>query len=109
LLPPNAVDDLAVTHNMLGSIYGDAGDLDRAVSHYRESIRYKELTGDVYGAATARFNVAVDLAKAGRLDDALLYAQAALRNFATYSDAAAEMIQKTQGLIAEIQRLKAEG
>jgi tetratricopeptide (TPR) repeat protein len=42
LLPPNAVDDLAVTHNQLGNIYYDAGDLDRALPHYRESIRHEE-------------------------------------------------------------------
>ncbi len=42
------------------------------------------------------------LMNAGRLEDALLYAQAALRNFETFDDRAAEEIQKTQGLIARI-------
>lgn len=37
LFPADAINDLAVTHNQLGAIYGDAGDLDRAVQHYRES------------------------------------------------------------------------
>ena len=41
LLPPDAVNDLAVTHNQLGAIYGDAGDLDRAVQHYREAIQLR--------------------------------------------------------------------
>ena len=49
LLPPNAVDDLAVTHNQLGLIYKEADDLDRALSHYRESIRYKEGASNFYG------------------------------------------------------------
>ncbi len=60
LLPENAVDDLAVLHNMLGSIYGDVGDLDRALTHYRESIRYKEAADNTYGAGITRFNVAYD-------------------------------------------------
>jgi tetratricopeptide (TPR) repeat protein len=105
LLPPNAVNDLAVTHNQLGAIYGDAGDLDRALSHYREAIRYFEGAGDLYQAAATRFNVAIDLANAGRRADALLYAQAALRNFATYGDRAAAEIAKTQGLIARIEKM----
>lgn len=103
LLPPNAIDDLAVAHNQLGIIYRSADDLDRALHHYRESIRYKEAAGNIYSAGETRCNVAIALANAGRLPDALLYAQAALRNFATYGDRAAEMIQRTQGLIAEIE------
>jgi tetratricopeptide (TPR) repeat protein len=103
LLPPNAVDDLAVAHNQLGIIYHDAGDLDRALSHYRESIRYEEMQGNLYGAAETRRNVALTLAQAGRLADAREYAQAALRNFQTYGDRAVEDIQKTQGLIADIE------
>jgi tetratricopeptide (TPR) repeat protein len=103
LLPPDAVDDLAVTHNLLGNIYSNAGDLDRALPHYRESIRYREMQGNLYGAAQTRFNVALVLAEAGRLSDAREYAHAALRNFQTYGDRAADKIEKTQGLIAKIE------
>ncbi len=99
LLPPNAVDDLAVTHNQLGNIYRNAGDLDRALSHYRESIRYKEAAGNIYAAANTRFNVALALRDAGRLADAREYAHAALRNYQTYGDRAAAEIQETQRLI----------
>jgi len=109
LLPPNAVDALAVAHNQLGIIYKNAGDLDRALAHYRESIRHKEGAGDLYGAANTRFNVAIALAQAGRLADAREYALAALRNYETFGDRAAEEIQRTQELVAEIQRMKAEG
>jgi len=107
LLPSNAVDDLAVAHNQLGNIYGDAGDFDRALSHWRESIRYKEAACNIYGAATTRRNVAIGLANAGRFSDAREYAYAALRNFETYGDRAAQEIQETRGLIEEIgQRMK---
>jgi len=104
LLPPNAVDDLAVTHNQLGNTYHDAGDLDRALPHYREAIRYLEAAGNLYNAAAVRFNVAVGLYNAGRLADAREYARAALRNFQTYGDRAAEEIQETQRLIEMIER-----
>jgi tetratricopeptide (TPR) repeat protein len=52
LLPESAVNEVAITHNALGAIYGEAGDIDRALPHYREAIRYHEGAGNVYGAAT---------------------------------------------------------
>jgi tetratricopeptide (TPR) repeat protein len=109
LLPPDAVDALAVTHHQLGSIYDNAGDLDRALPHYRDSIRYEEVQGNLYGAAQTRFNVALALADAGRLPDALAYARAALGNYQTYGQGAAADVQRTQGLIAEIERLMKAG
>ncbi|MFN8484637.1 MAG: CHAT domain-containing protein [Anaerolineae bacterium] len=103
MFPADDVADLAVTHHQIGIIYGDAGDLDQALPHYRESIRYKESMGDLYLAGTTRYNVALALAQDGRLGDALLYAQAALRNFEPYGAGAADMAQKTQELIALIE------
>ena len=102
--PSNAIDQLAVKHNQLGLIYNDAGDLDRALPHYREAIRYHEGAGNLYAAAQTRFNVAVALAQAGRLADAREYACAALRNYQTYGDRAAAEIQETQELIADIEQ-----
>ena len=110
LLPPNAVNELAAVNNALGVIYGDAGDLDRALQHYREAIRYHEGAGNLYAAAQTRFNVAFGLANADHLDDALLYARAALRNFETFGDRAADNFAETQRLIAWIeQAMRAAG
>ncbi len=103
LLPPDAVNDLAVTHNQLGLTHMDAGDLDRALHHYNESIRYEEQQGNFYGSAQTRFNVALALRDAGRLSDAREYAKAALRNYEVYEDRAADKIAKTRGLIGEIE------
>jgi tetratricopeptide (TPR) repeat protein len=103
LLPPNDVDDLAVMHSQLGDTYDDAGDLDRALLHYREAIRYFEIEGNLYLSAQARFSVAVSLFNAGRLDDAMDYARAALRGFSTYGDRAHEELQRTQQLMQSIQ------
>ena len=102
--PSNAIDQLAVKHNQLGLIYNDAGDLDRALPHYREAIRYHEGAGNLYAAAQTRFNVALALAQAGRLADAREYAHAALRNYQTYGDRAAGEIQRTQELIDRLSK-----
>ena len=98
------MNDLATVHNALGAIYADAGDLDRALLHYREAIRYFEAVDSLYKAAGVRFNVALALAQAGRVVDAREYAHAALRNFQTYGDRAAAEIQRTQGLIGLIEQ-----
>jgi len=110
LAPPDALDDLATDHSALGTVYGDAGNLERALTHYRKAIRYFEAAGNQYRAAQTRFNVAADLAATGRFADALEYAKAALRNYETFGERAAENIQKTRELIADIEEaLKAKG
>ena len=102
LFPENAVADLARVHNQIGNIYGEAGQMDGAMYHYNQSIQYGESMGDLYGAGQIRFNVAVALVQADRFQDALAYAQAALRNYQTYGDRAAEEIQRTKNLIKRI-------
>lgn len=104
LFPDNAVNDLAVTHNQLGNIYGTVGDFDRALPHNRESIRLKEAAGNTYAAAQTRANVAIDLLQSGRLSDARQYALAALRDFQSYGDRAADEIAKTEQLLADIEQ-----
>jgi len=62
-----------------------------------------KLQAILYKAAQYRAWVAVDLANAGRLADAREYARAALRNFESFGNRAAEMIEKTRGLVAAIE------
>lgn len=101
LLSTDAVPELAVIHNQLGNIYGEVGKFETALQHYQTAIHYKEVRGDVYGAGKTRRNVAVALVKAGRFEDALCYAEAALRGFEQVG-AAAE-IAGTQQRIAQIE------
>ena len=109
-MPPNAIGDLAVGHSQLGIIFADGGKPDDALRHYSEAIRYHESAGNLYAAAVTQRNVALTLANASRLADAKEYALAALRNFETYGDRAAQEIQKTLQAIAEIEQLsKAPG
>jgi tetratricopeptide (TPR) repeat protein len=107
--PPDAVDEWAITHNQLGVIYRQAGQTEQAVAHYRESIRYKEQAGNLYGAAGTRYNVAATYAQAGRFDDALLFARAALANFEQFGPAAGDWIERARGLVAEIEQAAGGG
>ena len=57
-----------------------------------------------------RSSIAFEHANADRLEDALDYAEAALRNFETFGAGAAEDIEKTKRLIEEIKKaLAAQG
>ncbi|MBN1449877.1 MAG: CHAT domain-containing protein [Anaerolineales bacterium] len=105
LLPPDAVDDLAVTHNQLGNIYADAGDLERALEHYNKAIKYCEMGGNYFNAGLFQENVALAIAPQGRKDDALLYANAAIKNFQRYGAGAQQAIQKVQRTIEWIKSL----
>ncbi|MGH8898122.1 MAG: tetratricopeptide repeat protein [Egibacteraceae bacterium] len=104
LFPQDAVNELVVAHNQLGTIYAEAGDLDTALIHYRQAIHYEERGGDRYDAGQTRFNVAIALFCAGRLSDALLYAQAAFRDFKQVGAGATADIDMTQQLITRIQQ-----
>ncbi len=109
MMPPGEVKTRAVIHHQVGNIYLKAGQTDHAVAHYREAIRYYEQVGDLYGAAITRYNVAVAYANAGRLADALLFAQAAQRNYAQFGPAAADRVARAQGLVAQIEQAMQNG
>jgi tetratricopeptide (TPR) repeat protein len=104
LTPAGAIADLARAHSHLGIIYANAGDLDQALAHYRQSIRYDESAGDLYGAAQTQLSVARALAQRGRFPDAKEYALAALRNFQTYGEGAKDEVLETLELIALIDK-----
>jgi tetratricopeptide (TPR) repeat protein len=85
-------------------IYKNAGEVDRAVQHYNEGIRYAEAGNNFYKAGMYRYNVALMLAQQGRFADARAYARAALRDFQQYQGRAADMEEQTRELIAQIEQ-----
>jgi tetratricopeptide (TPR) repeat protein len=108
LLPEHAVTDRGIAHNQLGLLFRNIGDTDRALDHYRQSIRDYEQAGNTFHAGQTRRNVALALGQAGRLADARSYAMAALANFESFGDRAADDIRKTQRLIEAIDQAAAE-
>ncbi len=77
LTPANALQDRAVCYGQLGNIYGDAGMLKQALEYFSESIRLFEQANNFYEASRYRYNVALALARAGRLHEALVYVETA--------------------------------
>jgi tetratricopeptide (TPR) repeat protein len=107
MFPANAIRELETTHNQLGVVYAAAGQIDTALHHYGESIRYCETMQDRFGAGTTRRNVALTLADAGRFADARDWAQSALRDYQACENADRYVV-KTLKLLERIEsRLRA--
>jgi tetratricopeptide (TPR) repeat protein len=102
MFPANAVRQLATTHNQLGAVYDEAGQIDIALDHDQKSIRYKEAMQDRFAAGQTRRNAALALAKAGRFDDAREWVQSALRDYQASENADQEVV-KTLELLKQIE------
>jgi tetratricopeptide (TPR) repeat protein len=58
MYPTHAVRELGTTHYQLGILYANGGQIDAALRHYRESIRYCDVMQDRFAAGETRRNVA---------------------------------------------------
>ncbi|HEX8071034.1 MAG TPA: CHAT domain-containing protein [Pyrinomonadaceae bacterium] len=115
LCPEDALTELAPMHNVLGNLYADVGQLDKAREHFEQDAHYEEKAGNHYGAGQTRLSMAIMYAQAAARDDqpaqqragllsARAYAEAALRDFHHYQGRAAKEEAKAQGLVNEINR-----
>jgi hypothetical protein len=102
LLPEDAAAELGNVHETIGYLYLQAENmLDAALEHYDLAIKYKEQVQDIYGAARARFNVAVALFLLARFEKGHQYALEALRGFEALGAEGEGEAQKIRGLIAK--------
>lgn len=106
LIPPNSKKELALIYHLLGNINDDAGYPEEAFSNYNKAIHIYDIQENQPGAALMRREVARSMLKVGRIDDALLYAQAALKNLESLGAGAIEDIRRTQQLIDGIKHYK---
>jgi tetratricopeptide (TPR) repeat protein len=104
---PDDWGKLASHNQQLGHVSYSLGDIDRALPHYRESIRCDELHGNTFGAAQTRFNVAIALRDVDRLGEARKFARAAQQDLQALGSPGAPMLERCDKLIANIEeRLK---
>lgn len=113
LCPASAITAIGMMHNVMGALYQDVGETERARQHYEKAAQYHEQSGDNYGAGHVRKNMAHMYANApgqeetpGRQRDLLrraqAYAQAALRDYHRYEGRAADEEAQTQQLLDQI-------
>ena len=95
--------ELAVTYDLLGNNYRAVGKYDEACKFYAHVVEFQEQSGNTYYAAQTRLQIAITWVTAQHWQNALLYAQAALRGFQSASNAEDE-IQLAQEMIKDIQQ-----
>lgn len=94
----------AAIEYQLGNIYRRAGDTGQGLRHYQHCLHHDEARGDIAAAGETRYNIALLLAEAGRVSDALLYARAALNNYQQAGPGAANRADRAQRLIADLEQ-----
>jgi tetratricopeptide (TPR) repeat protein len=100
---PDDWGKLASHNQQLGHVSYSLGDIDRALPHYRESIRCDELQGNVFGVAQTRFNVAIALRDVDRLGEARKFVRAAQQDLQALGGAAAVMRDRCDKLVVNIE------
>jgi tetratricopeptide (TPR) repeat protein len=104
LTPVGDHQSRAVAEGQLGNIYFRARDTSQALRHYQQALQHHEAREDIYEAGQTRYYIAVLLAGAGRVGDALLYARAALRNYQQAGPGAASQADLARQLVASLEQ-----
>src|SRR5262249_22802134 len=83
LIPEDASPLIATTHENMGTLLVKAYDLESALAHYREALRYHEISHNLLAAARTRANIARALFAlgSGLENDAREYALTALEYY----------------------------
>jgi tetratricopeptide (TPR) repeat protein len=107
--PPDDFPKLAQHHEELGHISQAVGDFERAFPHYREAIRYHDLSEDHRSSGHTRFNLAIDLRNANRLAEARKYALAARESLERSGSSEHDIMRRIKMLLESIeQKLQAK-
>jgi tetratricopeptide (TPR) repeat protein len=101
-LPREQLLERAKVHNQLGSLFAISEEYSRAVNQFSRALRLHEQMGNIEGAGNVRMNIALALERAGRPEDAVPYAQAAIVDY-RYLGAAGE--QRTADATDLVSRL----
>lgn len=116
LCPNDALPDLSLIHNNLGTLYSETGHLKNAREHYELSAQLEERVGNRHGAGDRRFNLAVTYGRAAllerdapqkraNLERARAYAEAALRDYEFYGGRAASDEGNTRTFLNQINEI----
>jgi tetratricopeptide (TPR) repeat protein len=104
VLSPEHTRARAVCHANLGLAYFNAsGDLTRAVNSFQQALAFQESVGDEYQAGVTRLNLARVAHAAGDTKRSLLFADAALRSFASLAPDAEQDLVEAQDFIEDLE------
>ena len=104
VVPAHATGELAIVHYQLGVVHAYRGKTDDAIEQWRKAISYHERRGSRLEAGQVRHNAAMALMNRADPRRALLYAQAAMRDFEAAGPRAAAFADRTRRLIEDLER-----
>ena len=102
LFAPDDAANQAIVHARIGQIYRISGRWSDALGYDTAARALSEAAGDVFGQATGRLNVALDLHGLGRPDDGRVYAAAAAQAFAALGERGRAGADLARQLLAEL-------
>jgi tetratricopeptide (TPR) repeat protein len=103
ILPTDLAEARAACQANLGLAYFSAGgDPTRAVPSFQEALAFYESSGNVYKVGTGRLNLARVYEAAGDLDRSRIFAEAALRSFASLAPNAEDDLVDAQDLLGHL-------
>lgn len=101
--PATSIRAIAEYTIRLGHVHVASGDIDRALGAYREAIRAQEEIGDVCGAATTHFDMALGLRGVNRIAEARKHARAAHAVFTEHPESQADILTRTEKLLQNLE------
>lgn len=104
VLPPEEVDGRAACHANLGLAYfGIGGDLTRAMASFQAALALEEASSNHHQAGITRLNLARVLGAANDPKRSRLFAEAALRTFASLAPDAEQNLEEAQDFISTLE------
>ena len=103
---PDDYGQLASHNLQYGHASYSMGDIERALPHYREAIRYDQLKNNTFGAAKTRFNLAIALRDVGRFGESRRYAVAAFGELRKLSGPISEdLLDRARRLVLNLEEM----
>jgi tetratricopeptide (TPR) repeat protein len=104
ILPEDAMQERMLLYHLLGNLYDDTGHVKEALVNYQEAVRCTEDRSAFGEGAMFCREIARCLRKAGRLDEALLYARESLQKLTNLGPGAKDDILRSNQLIQAIEQ-----
>jgi len=102
---PKDYGRLAHHHLQFAHVSYSLGDIERAVPHYCDAIRFNQMRGEPLDAARIRFNLAIALRDVGRLGEARKYAAAAFGELRGFHGPVSEgLLDRSRRLVMHIEQ-----
>jgi tetratricopeptide (TPR) repeat protein len=104
ILPEEDEDDFSAVYNLLGNICANKGDFQQSIKFFEKILWHDEKIGDFYKMAETQLNICLIFWTSHQYEEAIMYANASLKNFTLEGVAARKDQQQVLEMIEEIKK-----